>query len=232
MNEIPACLLARKEYLPRILLANLRDTMTAKILAMLLVYLLVLSTQLSAADDADKYVEDLKDPDANVRWAAASTLGSLGDRKAVDPLTIALKDGDFRVRQAAAWSLGELGDAKAAGALIQTLQTRDYYPSYEEDRMMPQENQLRATATEALGKLNSSSAVDPLIQALLDEESSVRAAAAESLGRQNDPKVVEPLILALKEDSYQVRTNALWSLQKINDTRATEPLILSIMDED
>jgi HEAT repeat protein len=71
--------------------------------------LLALMALPSAAEDVDKYIQNLNDPDASVRWTAASTLGSLGDIKAVDPLMVALKDESFKVRQAAAWSLGELG---------------------------------------------------------------------------------------------------------------------------
>ena len=110
---------------------------------------------------------------------------------------VALKDDDMRVRQAAAWSLGELGDTKAVGVLIQTLQTKGHYENYE-DAAILREDQLRTAAAVALGKLNSSLVIDPLIQALLDEKDGVRAAAAEALGRKSDSKVVEPLILSLQ----------------------------------
>lgn len=64
----------------------------------------------------------LNDPDVAVRAEAASSLGSLGDRTAVEPLVSSLRDdGDPYVRSLAAEALGDLGDPGARAALLDAL---------------------------------------------------------------------------------------------------------------
>ena len=55
------------------------------------------------------FMDLLKEADADLRLAAADTLGKLGDIRARSPLMTALTDGDFTVRQAATQALSSLG---------------------------------------------------------------------------------------------------------------------------
>ena len=64
----------------------------------------------------------LHDPDIAVRAEAASSLGSLGDRSAVEPLITALRsDSDPYVRSLAVGALGDLGDPNARAVLLDAL---------------------------------------------------------------------------------------------------------------
>ncbi len=92
--------------------------------------------------------------------------------------------------------------------------------------------QARGDAVRALGKLNNTTDVKPLIQALKYENRMVRASAAMALGHLGDARAVEPLIQTLKDDEDRmVRTSAAEALGKLNDTRAIEPLIKAFKDE-
>jgi len=115
---------------------------------------------------------------------------------------------------------------------------------------------VREAAAKALGELNDTRAVEPLILALKDEDSDVRGDAAMALGMLKDNGAIEPLILALSDEDSSVRAIAAeslgWALElyiqalkneddvvrmyaaesigKLNDTRAVEPLIQALRD--
>ena len=113
-------------------------------------------------------IRALSDNDWMVRSAAAEALGSLGDKRAVDPLIKALTDDNWMVRRNAAWALGRLGDARAVDPLIAAL-ADDYW-------------RVRENAAGALGQLDDQRAVDPLITASADTRHyEVRDAADEAL---------------------------------------------------
>jgi hypothetical protein len=72
--------------------------------------------------DIDCLIQALQDQDIGVRAEAASSLGQLGDEKAVIPLISALQDdSDPYVRSLAARALGFLGDPRAKEALMNAL---------------------------------------------------------------------------------------------------------------
>ena len=66
-------------------------------------------------------IEALQDEKVIVRQAAASALGDMGDRRAVERLVERLGDGSEVVRQAAAVSLGKLGAKDAVEPLLRTI---------------------------------------------------------------------------------------------------------------
>ena len=70
------------------------------------------------------------------------------------------------------------------------------------------------------------SAVDPLIQALLNESDTpiFRARVADTLAEIGNPKAVNALIQGLKDPDTQVRWSAVQALAKIGDERAIQPL--------
>ena len=104
--------------------------------------------------------------DHNVRLAAASALGQIGDHRAVIPLLDALKD-QHRVREVAIISLGEIGDSRAVGDLIEGLDESDW--------------EIRSTIAKALGKIGAPQAIKPLIKLLGDNNKVVRWHASQAL---------------------------------------------------
>ncbi|UCD54652.1 MAG: HEAT repeat domain-containing protein, partial [Candidatus Omnitrophota bacterium] len=98
-----------------------------------------------------------------------STLGTIGDTRAVVPLIELLKDKDkgSSIRSAAASALGQIGDVRAVEPLIEAL--KDEAPW------------VRSTAAQALGKLGDVSAIVSLSLLLDDDYYSVNTAAKNAV---------------------------------------------------
>ncbi len=78
--------------------------------------------------DIQTHLEALKSDHPAKRCAAATALGNLGDKRAVEPLIEALKDSDHMVRAMAAKALGSIGDPRALDALTTAAQMdRDHF---------------------------------------------------------------------------------------------------------
>lgn len=118
----------------------------------------------------------LRDPDTNVRQAAADTLGQMKDVTAIPDLLTALRDKKERVRQSAARALGTIGHATAVNGLLGALHDADY--------------QVREAAAKALGEIKQSAAVPGLQSALDDPDKWVRAAAHRALKQIATPEAL------------------------------------------
>ncbi|MEE9295843.1 MAG: HEAT repeat domain-containing protein [Phycisphaerae bacterium] len=157
-----------------------------------------------------RVVGALKDEDADAREAAAEVLGLIGDRRAVEPLTVALHDEAWHVRRAAAKALGAIADERAFEPLVIALDD--------------EEPHVRPAAAEALGMIGDKRALEPLIVALERDDWEASAAAAQALGKIGDVRSVEPLIAAVKRGHCAVQALAAVALGALGDPRAIEPL--------
>lgn len=123
--------------------------------------------ELKTEEDVNGLIEALDYPDdQNVRLAAASALGKIGDSRAVAPLIDALGDQDG-VQEVAALALGEIGDKRAVDALINTLGDGNW--------------EVRSSEAKALGKIGDDQALHPLVNLLGDKSEIVRWHAVQSL---------------------------------------------------
>jgi len=120
----------------------------------------------------EQLIKNLKDRDGWVRSRAATRLGELKAKEAVEELAKILKeDRDSLVRSSAAAALGDLGNEaeEAVGTLIETLKT---------DRIVG----VRLEAAVALGSIGDEDAVNELTKiALEDEDIRVRSWAADAI---------------------------------------------------
>ncbi len=158
-------------------------------------------------------VATLRDPDADVRKAAARSLATYQDTTALRALARALgEDPDPTVRRTAAWALGEMENPLAIPALSQALSSDD-------------DPAVRAMAASALGEIEDAAAVGALGDAVAnDTEPAVRKAAIEALGEIEDPRAIEPLRPALSDSSAEIRAEAIRALGEIEDARAIDML--------
>lgn len=123
--------------------------------------------ELKSDGDVDGLIEALNyQDDHNIRLAAASALGNVGNARAVDPLISALDD-EQGVNEMAALALGEIGDPRAVEPLTAKLNDENW--------------ELRSSAAKALGKIGDDRAVDPLINLLRDKNEIVRWHALQAL---------------------------------------------------
>jgi HEAT repeat protein len=123
--------------------------------------------QLKSKGDVDGLIEALEyQDDHNIRLAAATALGRIGDPRAVDPLISALEDQP-RVREVAAMALGEIGDPRAVESLIRALEDADW--------------ELRSMIAKSLGKIGDPRTAKPLVNLLRDKSENVRWYASQAL---------------------------------------------------
>jgi HEAT repeat protein len=187
--------------------------------------------------------------DADVREIALRALARIADPRAVDALVTALKQSevwlapriaDILVRHgepvvdpmlaflseatrhpARAWAaniLGELKIPRAFPALIAALKDLD--------------DEVRAKAAGALGKLGDRRAVTYLLDHLLaDPAPFVRARIAGALGQFAGNEVIDRLVRALGDPAWWVRMRSVEALEQIGPTAET-PLIVALDDPD
>lgn len=98
--------------------------------------------------------------------------------------------------------------------------------------LQSQDSTIREAAAAAVGDLNDTRAVEPLIKVLQeDKDSDVRGAAAISLGRIKDIRALDPLLEALQDKDSLVRSSAANGLGWLDDQRAVDALIRALKDE-
>jgi HEAT repeat protein len=113
----------------------------------------------------------------------------LGDAS-VAPILAALQDPSPDVRLYLAFTLGFLEDPRVPPALLALFGSDP-------------EVSVRCSAAEALGRLQSGDAIDPLIAALSDPSPQVRQSAAYSLGLIGDPRA-KPALESAKNDADEL----------------------------
>ena len=160
--------------------------------------------------NADRGIEPLikaiNDKDSNVRLAAVTALGELGDTSGIDSLAKAIDDKDSKVRVAVAKALEKLGKGEAAKATkLLSKQLGD------------KSKGVRRIAVKALGMIGRE-AVNPLIKALDDKD--VRKDAVKSLGSIGDARAVAPLNRIFEEDeTLDVREAVRKALKSLGHER-------------
>jgi HEAT repeat protein len=85
----------------------------------------VVALHAKGSDAVAPLIEALKSPATLRRWAAAATLGDLGDRDAVPALRDALSDRSISVRVHAAHSLAKLGANDGIPTLINAVSSEE-----------------------------------------------------------------------------------------------------------
>ena len=194
-------------------------------------------------------IETLGDANASVRVAAASSLGQLGDPRAIAALAKALReDTDARVREAAAYALGQIDDPRAVPHLLAALKTeraatvREKIVSalHEIDDpsavagviavLKDPSVAVRRAAVHALGEFEDASAVSALLDMVKDEDAEVRKYTAEALGGLESPSAIEPLAQLARDPDKDVRIHALSALGNLEDRRALPALVAALKD--
>ena len=181
------------------------------ILVLLICCGLVLSQCAEGADNDPVYkgktlsewVKQTKDKSANSRAEAATALGGISNKAAIQALIECWRDENGIVRRNAAFALKKIGKP-AVPALIKTM-------------LGHKVAKCRQNAARTLGMIGDKSAVPSLGKALEnDKDEGVRVNASYALSFIfTDRKLVPVLIKALNDKRKSVRFNALSGLEKI-----------------
>jgi len=204
---------------------------------------------LTSADSAVviALIARLKDENAEVRAAAAHSLGKLEDPRAVPGLMAALKDTDPRVRSAAADALGEFRDPRAIEALSAALgdantevkeNVLNALSNYEEGvptagvvRLLSDSNaEIRHKAVHIVGQMKDRSAGPALAKLVKDPNADVRQAAIQALAELRDQSAAAAIQQALTDPIADVRAQALNALDEMKAPVAEPTLLVLLRD--
>ena len=165
-------------------------------------------------------IDILQDTNSTERVIAASLLGEIGDRRAVEPLIKVAQDTKLsdqsNLRESAMVALGTLGDVKAVTALIEVAEN-----DTDANR--------RVIAGNALASLGDVRAFDILMHLLQIGNThlnwSVRATGISVLGKHQDPSAISLLVdhlaiakLGSEEFKDEVRMAAAHALAEIGES--------------
>jgi hypothetical protein len=167
----------------------------------------------------------LTNEDPMIRRTAASILGTMGDKQAVEPLANVLQtDNEYAVRTAAATALGHLRDSRGVWALVGTLKLRD---ETSHDRREALAN-LRQAAEVALRRIG-----DPL--AVKQAEAGSPLARMESALSEADvhPRLVGDLTLLGQADLMGVLQELVAASEEITWAKleSRQPLLAAYFRE-
>ncbi|KDE59953.1 molecular chaperone [Halostagnicola sp. A56] len=169
-----------------------------------------------------------------LRMAAATGLGKIGEDNVVGPLVNQLGDPDPRVRKRVARACGRIGAAESVPGLSKILHEDQYDVRVEAAYALADigtdnairelsgvadadDETLRRIAVDALGRLGSVEAVELLAEALRDDSETVRRTAMFSL--------VQLLSEAPADASHQVREKIVGELEQANASESVQPLV-------
>jgi HEAT repeat protein len=144
-----------------------------------------------------------------LRGGAATALGDIGDKRAVDPLLLVMRTGlvaGFRIEPEVYAALGKLGDDRAAPFLIQAATRRSEYVDVD--------------AARALAMLKGARA--PLLDMLNSRTPEDRANAAAMLGWSKDESAADALSAHLNDPDRRVRDETRNALARLG-SRTTSP---------
>jgi HEAT repeat protein len=143
-----------------------------------------------------------------LRGGAATALGDIGDKRAVNPLLIVMREGlvaGFQIEPAVYAALGKLGDDRAVPFLIQAATRRSEY--------------VDADAARALALLKGARA--PLLDMLNSRTPEDRATAAAMLGWSEDESAADALSAHLNDPDKKVRDETRNALARLGRQTAS-----------
>ena len=174
-----------------------------------------------------------------VRATAATALGKVQDRHAIDALMTALSDPSFWVRRAAADALGVIGDPRAIPALRQALADLDDTcgSAAETEELEATKQSVDDALQEAATVVNS-----PDLGGLVghrdrgpettdSEAALVKGSLVSALGNMDTARARSTLILYTEDPSSEIRWRAARGLAQIGDASALPALRLLLQDE-
>ena len=191
----------------------------------------------------------LDDENAEVRAAAARSLGKLKDERAVPGLIGALKDRDAKVRETAAEALAEFEDSRAIAPLADLLSDQssevkrsalDALSHFESNlpsapiiRLLSDADaDVRHNAAHLVGKLRDRSATGALARLVGDPDANVRQAAIEAIGELGDPAGAVALTPAFSDVDADVRQQAINAIEELKAPMAEATLLGLMRDRD
>ena len=185
--------------------------------------------------EIQKYLDELRHEDLNVRYRAADRLAKIADASAVPALIELSRDKQANVRFHASEVLCRIKEPLVLEYLVLALQDKRLHIRYYAIEVLMKlganallllcaalkdvEPLVREIVASALGKLDEGEAVPALIEALQDANANVRLQAAKSLYRLGDSYTLPRKVIACSQLSAQQRIDALEALRRVRFKR-------------
>jgi HEAT repeat protein len=151
----------------------------------------------------------LRDPSARVREQTAQVLRDLRDKESAPEMMGLLADSDASIRRRAVQALTAIDAGEAIPGLADRL-TSD------------QDDRVRVSAADGLGKLKASQATEPLLKALKDQSEAVRREAISSLGEVGAKEAAPYLRAMYDQDPGANRMQLVLALKALGDEAPLE----------
>jgi HEAT repeat protein len=144
-------------------------------------------------------IEELHNPDSNIRSRAALSIGERADTDALPALIGRVgTEADLNVREDITWSLVRIGDA----ALLPLI-----------DLLRDASAAVRHHAAHTLGKIGDARAVDALIGVLQDNDEAVVLKTIFVLGQIGDARAIPALVQLLESEQQDVQATLVSALE-------------------
>mgnify|MGYP001082967046 CR=1 FL=1 len=164
----------------------------------------------------ESLIKVMMDSTDKLRGGACTALGSIKDKRAVEPMIELYKKGEMR--RDVIWSLGVIGDKRAYDVVMDGLKHGD--------------PKLKWSCISAFGRLGDKRAVPILVEMLeskediiIEHHGSVKPAIIIALGEIGDERAVPALKKMLKHNDWYYRAKASDALGEIRDKKALDALI-------
>ena len=192
-------------------------------------------------------------PAHQIRWAAVTAVGRLGDHRVIDLLLKAAEDTEWIVRTEAIAELMVKVKDIIARKDVRLARLLVYMFSLENDEIVnlamdgfqemgtaslewlhealrnPSPH-IRSNAARTLGRMKSVASTPYVLELLQDDDGAVRASAAEALGLIGDKVSIEPLVIAVQDNVEKVQEQAVAALVRFGKA-ATIPLLNALSRE-
>ncbi|MBI4714875.1 MAG: HEAT repeat domain-containing protein [Nitrospirae bacterium] len=156
-------------------------------------------------------IVSLEDEVSHVRRAAASALGQLGIRSAVEPLFAGLEREEYR----------DVMEAIVRALVAIDRGGTEEVPRGLSDRMAHPNAKVREAVARVLGELNHPEGMKALLQGMNDSDWRVRKSSVEALGRFRGAEIGATLVHGTWDEREEVRLAALQAL--VNRKGFVEP---------
>ncbi len=166
-----------------------------------------------------KILNDLKNPDENIKIEAIKKLGEQKEVVATEPLLGLIHDSVKSVRLYAVQSLGLIGENRVLTPLLNLLNS-------EQDAFVV------ATLVKAIARVGGAQLIPIIARYLKDPDARTRANTIEALEIIGDPKIIKFLIPLLQDENNRVKANTIKVLSKFGKTNMFEKLEEMLQSDD
>lgn len=169
----------------------------------------------------DLLIRELNSDIGHVRHSSATSLGKIGDARAIKPIMPSLEDDYVDVQSAAVQAMSAL-------ALVD----RDMVVAIIREGLISKSPVFRRNCLKIQASMGVDADIDIALTALRDEDAVVRRNAVDSLGAIGGKEAIRHIILLLSDEDKEVRIAAAGQLGRLKSADGFQPLRALLEDED